>query len=87
VNKTGASSLLTAKELVAEPSSTLFFAMTRISSGVGLDTIAVRKMSSTLCTEEAMAFKETVKSPAERPSASALRLRMTLRRSILRLVE
>jgi hypothetical protein len=85
VNRTELSSLLSAKDLVADPSSTLFFAMTRISSFVGLDTTAVRMMSSTDCTEDEMAFRETCKSPDERPRARAVRLRTTPARNILKL--
>lgn len=85
VNNTELSSLLTANELVDEPSSTLFFAMTRISLAVGLETTAVKMMSSTEFTDGEIAFKETVKSPEERPSARALRLRMTPARNILKL--
>lgn len=85
VNKTGLSFLLTAKELVAEPSSTLFLAITRISAVVGLDTTAVKIMSSTECTDEDTAFKETCKSPDERPRASALALRTNPMRNMLKL--
>lgn len=69
VNVTSWSSLATAKEFVGSSSRMLAFLMTRMSSLVGLETIAVNTMSSMELTLLDEAFTETCRSPVERPRA------------------
>lgn len=76
-------SLLTRKESLALPSSTLALLMTRMSASVGLETTAVRMMSSMELTLFETALRVTVRSPVDRPRARVVRLRRMAERNMV----